>query len=87
MYGFWRTTLGAGQVGGFTAGGLGGYFVTVQVLQMAVIPAIFVTWELWDDINRGNLTVWLTRPLHYQLYILAQKLSEFLVRMGAGVLL
>lgn len=85
VYFFWRNSLGTGEVNGITASGLGAYFVSLQVLRLAMEPGLVVTWELWRDINRGNLTVWLARPLYYPAYVFAQKLSEFLVKSTIGV--
>lgn len=84
---FWKTALGPEQVGGFTASSIGMYFLAVHMLQMAMQPGLVVTWELWQDISRGQLAVWIVHPLNYPVYVLSQKLADFVVRLGIGVLL
>ena len=85
--GFWTTTMGISEVKGFTAGDLAVYFVSIQVLQMALRPAAVVTWELWTDISRGNLVPWLMRPLNYPTYAFMQKLADGGIRLVTGIAL
>ena len=85
VYFFWRNSLGANAVEGFTAGSLAAYFLSLQILRVSMFPGLVVTWDLWDDISRGNVTVWLVRPIHYPMYVFSQKLSEFQVKVVASM--
>lgn len=85
VYFFWRNSLGTSEVEGITAGRLAAYFLSLQLLRLSMLPGLVVTWDLWQDISRGNVTVWLVRPIHYPAYVFSQKLSEFQVKVVASV--
>lgn len=56
------------------------YFLLLEILQISFSPAMFITYELWKEINKGTIIIWLTRPISYPLYILFQKIALFFLQ-------
>ncbi|MDL2248351.1 ABC-2 family transporter protein [Tyzzerella sp. OttesenSCG-928-J15] len=80
-YFFWKYALNSNDVNGFTLINIILYFIFMKLLQIAYQPAMYTTYDLWNDINTGTIIVWLFKPISYPLYIFSKKLYRFFVSL------
>ncbi|WP_392485940.1 ABC-2 family transporter protein [Haloimpatiens sp. FM7315] len=80
IYLFWKYSLNNTKILSYTASSLGKYFIYTNVLQLSFLPAMFVTYETWDSINKGEISLWIVKPLNYPLYIFSKKFGNFIFK-------
>ena len=82
---FWSGIL-SGSSSEFCTEDIVAYFLFMQVLQLGYSPTMYVTYELFQEINNGTIITWIMRPITYPIYVLAQKFSQFLLNTSVAVL-
>ncbi len=58
----WQTTVGEGQIAGFTAGGFAAYYITLMVVDH--LTQQWAMWEFEYRIRTGEISQWMLRPFH-----------------------
>ncbi len=86
IYFFWKVGLGEGSIKGFSLSKMVLYFLFVRLLQIVYQPAMYTTYELWNEINKGTIIVWILRPISYPLYMLSKKFGIFVVRILSSLI-
>lgn len=81
IYYFWKQGLGDNKINNFTLNTIILYFLFIQLLQISYTSAMYVTYELWNEINNGTIIVWLFRPIYYPLYTFSKKIGKFLLNI------
>lgn len=80
IYLFWKYSLKSSKVLSYTSNSLCQYFILVNIIQLSFFLAMLVTYEIWNSINKGDISLWLLRPLNYPVYIFFQKFGEFFLK-------
>lgn len=80
-YFFWQGVNLSGSQQAISVNSLLAYYFLLQILQISFSSAMYVTYELWEDINSGKIVSWLTRPVYYPLYVFAKKAPSFLLSL------
>ncbi len=80
-YFFWQGVNLSGSKQVIQVDDLLAYYFLLQILQISFSSAMYVTYELWEDINSGKIISWLTRPIYYPLYTFAKKVPAFLLSL------
>ncbi|HWI66744.1 MAG TPA: ABC-2 family transporter protein, partial [Symbiobacteriaceae bacterium] len=80
----YRTIAGGGTLGTYSALKLSLYFVGVAVSGQIAMPAMMAMWESWEQINNGDLSTYLCRPVDYLWLRYARKLAPALVMAVCG---
>lgn len=81
IYFFWQKGLGTSEIKGFNLTSIILYFIFMKLLQICYQSAMFVTYELWNEINNGTIILWLVRPIFYPIYMLSKKIGIFIIRI------
>jgi len=82
----WRTIYGPqDQLGGLSLGEMVNYYFAVSVVTQVVMTSGPVMALCWQAINRGQLTIYLCRPIDYQWYLLATRLGPSLFNLATGL--
>jgi ABC-2 type transport system permease protein len=76
------TISGGRALGHYSALKLALYFIGVAVSTQVAMPALTTMWESWEQINSGELSIYLCRPVDTVWFRFARKLAPALV-MGA----
>jgi len=86
-YCVWRVVFGTRQVvNGYTFPEIISYYFLLRLVSMVVNQAGWVAWNVWQDINSGNLGSYLARPLDYSLLNLGKCAGSALIYLFAGIL-
>ncbi|AWZ48533.1 hypothetical protein C3495_06750 [Clostridiaceae bacterium 14S0207] len=80
IYLFWKYSLQNTKVLSYTSTSLCKYFVFINIIQLSCFPAMIVTYEVWNEINKGDISLWILKPISYPLYVFSKKFSEFLIK-------
>ena len=62
------------------------YYLILTIVQSAIMPVGIITYEEWNDINQGNLNLYLSKPLFYPFYLCYRKIVLFLWNIIFGIL-
>ncbi|MDO5737818.1 MAG: hypothetical protein Q4P65_01015 [Eubacteriales bacterium] len=82
----WTQGLGPMQIGGFSANRMVLYYIFQNILMITYQSALYVAYEVSNDISSGNIIVWLFRPISYAKLKYAEKFGFFILRMAVGYL-
>jgi ABC-2 type transport system permease protein len=58
----WQTTVGEGEIAGFTAGGFAAYYIALMVVDH--LTQQWAMWEFEYRIRVGEISQWMLRPFH-----------------------
>jgi ABC-2 type transport system permease protein len=84
-YCVWRVVFGSRQaVNGYTFPAIISYYFLLQMVSLVIGQAGSVAWNMWQDINSGNLGNYLARPLDYGLLNLGKCAGPALLYLIAG---
>ncbi|WP_125605095.1 ABC-2 family transporter protein [Lapidilactobacillus bayanensis] len=86
-YFFWRRLNLSESSRLITVNSLLIYYFVMGILQISFGSAMYVTYELWQEINQGTIITWLNRPIYYPLYVFAQKIAQFLMNFLASLVI
>lgn len=87
IYYFWQVNMTSKDINGFTFNSIILYFVFMQVLLISYSSAMYIAYELWNDINRGTIITWLLRPISYPVYIFSKKIGIFIPKILSSLFL
>lgn len=62
-----------------------GYYFILAIMETVMIPSCTVTYEEWDDISRGKISLELTKPISYVARVYMRKLGEFIIQLLIGL--
>lgn len=77
---FWKSAIEGQNPLGYNFVDLGLYFFYVQMLFIVYMPSVLVAYEVWQDINSGNIMIWLSKPISYPVMYFSKKIAEFIPR-------
>jgi ABC-2 type transport system permease protein len=84
-YCVWRVVFGSRQtVNGYTFPAIISYYFLLQMVSLVIDQAGSVAWNVWQDINSGNLGNYLARPLDYGLLNLGKCAGPALLYLVAA---
>ncbi len=66
---------------GYTIQEIGIYYFVLLFVGRFIDDAMTVAYQVWDDIQGGDLSLYLARPIYYPLYLFLQKLSSALIKV------
>jgi ABC-2 type transport system permease protein len=82
----WRIIYhGTNKVGSFRFEDMMLYYLVVHFLRRIVEPVQTVNYEVWTDINQGNLDAYLARPVAYGPFVFFRSLGAPLVEIAVGL--
>lgn len=55
------------------------YFLSLSILTLAFIPAMYTCYEVFNSINSGVMIVWISRPINFVLMTFFEKLGVFVI--------
>jgi ABC-2 type transport system permease protein len=83
----WRVVFGGRTtVNGYTFAGILSYYFLMRVVSPVIWQAGAVAWNVWQDINSGNLASYLARPLDYNLLSLGKCAGPAFCNLVAGTI-
>lgn len=86
LYLFRSVTPEGATLGTYSVTHISLYFVGIAITWQVVQPAAITMWESWQDINTGDLAIYLSRPVDYVWLRYARALASSLVYLGLAVL-
>ncbi|MGG7164393.1 ABC transporter permease [Clostridium ihumii] len=63
------------------------YYYILMILQSAIMPVGVTTYEEWNHINKGDLNMYLSRPISYPIYMFFTKIGYFIWNILFGLIL
>lgn len=86
IYLLWRIIYsGTEQVGSFRFEDMILYYLVVHFLRKIIEPVQSVNYEVWTDINKGNLDVYLARPVSFGPFVFFRSLGAPLIEIAVGL--
>lgn len=86
IYLLWRIIYrGTESVGGFRFEDMILYYLVVHFLRKIIEPVQSVNYEVWNDINKGNLDVYLARPVSFGPFVFFRSLGAPLIEIAVGL--
>jgi ABC-2 type transport system permease protein len=86
IYLLWRIVYrSAGEVGGLRFKEMILYYLVVHFLGRAMLPIQTVNYEVWSEINKGALDIYLSRPLGFGPFVFFRSLGAPTVEICLGV--
>ncbi len=85
VYVFRSVISGGDTLGTYSVVQISLYFVGTAITWQVVQPAAIALWESWQDINTGNLAIYLTRPVDYIWLRYARSFASMLVYLVPAV--
>jgi len=83
-----RSIMPSGEVvGGYTANSLAVYYIGVSLTWQVLAPVSSTMWQSWQDINSGDLSVYLCRPLDYMALRYSRVLAPALINISLSILI
>lgn len=86
LYLFRSITPEGGTLGHYSVMHISLYFVGSAITWQVVQPAAITMWQSWQDINTGDLAIYLSRPVDYVWLRYMRVLASALVYLGLAVL-
>ena len=81
----WRVVFGSRHmVNGYTFPEIISYYFLLRLVSVVIGQAASVAWNVWQDVNSGNLGNYLARPLDYGLLNLGKCAGPALLYLVAG---
>lgn len=80
-FNFWKLVLENSRETIFTPKSIILYFLAISLVEITILPAMYVCYNLVNEINSGKIILWLLRPINYIKYELFKCLSEFSLRL------
>lgn len=62
------------------------YYILLRIFESAISPVGVTAYEVWNDINQGNLNLFLSRPIFYPFYLFFTKIGYFIWGLVSGFL-
>lgn len=81
IYLFWKNSFMSNSIADFNVYSMGKYYLYLNFIQVSYACAIKVTYEIFNEINTGNISIWILKPISYPYYIFIQKFSEFIIKI------
>ncbi len=60
------------------------YYILLKIFESAITPVGITAYEVWTDINQGNLNLFLSRPICYPFYLFFTKIGYFIWGLVSG---
>lgn len=87
IYFIWKFVFaGKAVIGGYSFSDMVVYYLVLKIFESAISPVGITAYEVWTDINQGNLSLFLSRPIYYPIYLFFQKIGYFMWGLVSGVL-
>lgn len=81
----WRVVFGSREtVNGYSFPGIISYYFLLRLVSLVIGQAASVAWNVWRDINNGDLGSYLARPVDYHLLSLGKCSGPALLYLIAG---
>jgi viologen exporter family transport system permease protein len=86
VYLLWRIIYAhTAKVGTFAFSDMILYYLVVHFLRRVIEPVQTVNYEVWSDINKGNLDIYLVRPLRFGPFVFCRSLGTPLLEIAIGI--
>ena len=81
IYLFWKNSFINNSIGDFNIYNISKYYLYLNFLQISYFGAIKVTYDIFNEINTGNISIWILKPISYPFYIFIQTFTEFIIKV------
>lgn len=73
-------------IANYTFGDMVTYYILLRIFETAITPIGITAYEVWNDINQGNLNLFLSRPISYPFYLFFTKIGYFIWGLISGLI-
>jgi len=87
IYYFWFIAMGENTFYGYDGKMIISYFLAMYLVQICTSPAMFITFELFNEINKGTIISWILKPLSYPLLVLSKNIAKFIPRFVVTIVI
>lgn len=85
IYYIWKFVYShSSTIANYTFTDMVGYYILLKIFENGITPVGITAYEVWTDINQGNLNLFLSKPIFYPFYLFYNKIGYFIWGLTSG---
>lgn len=86
IYYIWKFVYShSSTIANYTFTDMVGYYILLKIFENSITPVGITAYEVWTDINQGNLNIFLSKPIFYPFYLFFNKIGYFIWGLISGI--